>query len=69
LQSRSQISLRQLVEEFPVRKGLAEVVTYLSLADKDDKALVAESETETLTVSTESGRARRIELPKIIFTR
>lgn len=69
LQSRSQVSLRQLVEEFPVRKGLAEVVTYLRLADKDDKALVAEGETETLAVTTEKGRTRKIELPKVIFTR
>lgn len=69
LQTRSQISLRQLVEEYPVREGLAEVVTYLSLADKDDKALVTDAETETLAVITENGRAKRIELPKVIFTR
>lgn len=69
LQTRSQISLRQLVDEYPVRKGLAEVVTYLSLADRDDKALVTDGETETLTVTTENGRTRQIELPKVIFTR
>ncbi len=71
LQSRSQISLRQLVEEFPIRKGLAEVVAYLSLADKDDKALVAAeaTESETLTLTTETGRLRNIRLPKVIFTR
>lgn len=69
LQSRSQVSLRQLVEEFPVRQGLTEVITYLSLADRDDKALVAEGETETLAVTSENGRSRQIELPKVIFTR
>ncbi len=69
LQTRSQISLRQLVEEYPVRKGLAEVVTYLSLADKDDNALVADEETETLAVTAENGRAKQIVLPKVIFTR
>jgi flagellar motility protein MotE (MotC chaperone) len=68
LQTRSQVSLRQLVDEYPVRKGLAEVVTYLSLADKDDKALVADDETETFSVTTENGRSRQIELPKLIFT-
>jgi hypothetical protein len=69
LQSRSQVSLRQLVEDFPIRKGLAEVVTYLSLADRDDKALVAASDTEILTVTGVNGRTRQIELPKVIFTR
>lgn len=69
LQTRSQISLRQLIDEFPVRKGLAEVVTYLSLADRDDKALVADGETESLAVTTENDRTRQIELPKVIFTR
>jgi len=68
LQTRSQVSLRQLVDEYPVRKGLTEVVTYLSLADKDDKALVADDETETFSVTTENGRSRQIELPKVIFT-
>ncbi len=69
LQTRSQISLAQLVAEFPLQKGLAEVVTYLSLADKDPKALVAETATEVLTLTGESGQNRRIELPQVIFTR
>lgn len=69
LQSRSQISLRQLMEEFPVRKGLAEVVAYLNIADKDDKALVSEDESEIILATMENGQVRKIDMPKVIFTR
>jgi len=69
LQMRSQVSLGQLVEQYPIRKGLAEVVTYLSLASKDDKAVITGNESETLALTIEGGRFRRVKLPKVIFVR
>ncbi|MBW2186607.1 MAG: DUF3375 domain-containing protein, partial [Deltaproteobacteria bacterium] len=38
LQQRSQASLAQIVAEIPLSKGVAEVVTYLHIAEKDDSA-------------------------------
>ncbi|MEA3465626.1 MAG: DUF3375 domain-containing protein [Thermodesulfobacteriota bacterium] len=69
LQNRSQISLAQLVVQFPVRKGLAEVVSYLSMADKDTKALIDDTQTETISLNDASEAGRRIVLPKVIFVR
>ena len=37
LQTRHQISLADLVEQFPAGTGLAELVAYLSLATEDDR--------------------------------
>ena len=68
LQTLPQISLCRLVELFPIRKGLAEVVTYLELAHKEG-ALVADDADELLTFTTEAGIVRQVELPKIIFVR
>ena len=68
LQTRPQISLSRLVELYPIRKGLAELVTYLELAHKEG-ALVADDVEETLTFGNETGEVRRVALPRVIFVR
>lgn len=69
LQTRSQISLRQIVEEYPISKGVAEVVTYLELAHKEPNTLVVNEQTEKLLFTAGNGVTRFVELPKIIFIR
>lgn len=68
LQTRPQISLRSLVELYPISKGLAEVVTYLELAHREG-GLVADDAEELLTFSTENGAVRQVRLPRVIFVR
>jgi hypothetical protein len=68
LQTRPQISLSRLVELFPIRKGLAELVTYLELAHREG-ALVTDDVEEELIFSNESGEVRRVSLPRVIFVR
>jgi hypothetical protein len=69
LQTRSQITLGELSERFPMRKGLAEVIGYFNLASRGDKALISDTEQEVLDLVTTDGRPRRVELPKVIFLR
>lgn len=69
LQARSQVSLGQVVAEYPIGKGLAEVVTYMELAHKEPNTLVVNEQTEKLSFTTENGITRCVELPKIIFIR
>jgi hypothetical protein len=69
LQTRSQITLGELSERFPMRKGLAEVIGYFNLANRGDKALISDTEQEVLDLVTTDGRPRRVELPKVIFLR
>lgn len=68
LQTRPQISLRSLVDIYPISKGVAEVVTYLELAHKGG-GLIADDADELLTFTTENGIVRQVRLPRVIFVR
>ena len=59
----------QIAERFPIRKGLAEVVGYLNLASRDDKAMIADQEQEILHLTSDDDRTRQVRLPRVIFTR
>lgn len=69
LQERKQISLEELVRTYPLEQGLAELVTYLSLAAEDARAVIAESEQQTLLWTDKTGVTRQAILPLILFNR
>jgi len=69
LQSRDQIALTTVLETHPLEQGLAELVTYLSLAAADDKAVIDDERSETITWTDEHGVQRRATLPTVIFCR
>ncbi|HEY9766836.1 MAG TPA: DUF3375 domain-containing protein, partial [Chroococcales cyanobacterium] len=68
LQQRSQATLSEIVEEYPLEHGLSEVVAYLRLACEDNKATVDLEARQTLVWSGPQGK-RSASLPKVIFTR
>ena len=68
LQTRSQISLQRLLEQFPLEKGLAELVAYFNIGARDEKGMIDETRTETVFV--QSGDAvKKVTLPQVIFIR
>lgn len=71
LQSRSQVSLRELALEHPIEQGLAELVTYFQMGSSELTAHVDDSESETIEWWTEaadgSARLKRVRLPLVIF--
>ncbi len=69
LQSRSQISLRELLYDYPLEHGLSELVGYLQIAGEWPHAVVTEKEQDIVEWRTQSGAIRRARLPKIIFAR
>lgn len=69
LQTCDQISLPQLLEHSPLERGLAELVTWLALADDDPHAIVDEETRCTLSWRDSGGIMRRAELPHILFSR
>jgi hypothetical protein len=69
LQTRHQISLADLVGEWPLEQGLAEVVAYLSLASDDDATVIDDSRKQTLCWADENGAQRQATLPLVIFGR
>lgn len=69
LESRDQVSLSEVLERFPPRHGLAEVVVYLKIAVADSRALIDETRAENLQICRLDGRTRTICAPRVIFTR
>jgi flagellar motility protein MotE (MotC chaperone) len=69
LQLQSQVTLKVLLEEYPLQQGLAELIGWLSIAGSDSKHLFDESELEQLEWQDESGVVRRVEIPRVIYNR
>ncbi len=72
LQTRPQVSLAEVIEQYPVRHGVAEVVGYLNLATREGGALratVDEGSGERVSFELADARRRVVRLPRVIFLR
>ena len=69
LQSRSQISLAEVVSRHPLRNGLAELVAYLQLAGEWPRTAVDDDVQEQVNWRNDTGVIRRATLPRIILLR
>ncbi|MEY2342072.1 DUF3375 domain-containing protein [Acidithiobacillus sp. IBUN Pt1247-S3] len=69
LQSHSQISLAELLDQHPLQQGLAELVVYLQLASEWPKTVVDDMVQEHIRWQTASGEIRKATLPRIILLR
>lgn len=69
LRAREQVSLAELAREHPLQYGLAELVTYLSLAAEERRASVDEVRTQDISWTDARGRERRAVLPLVLFSR
>jgi hypothetical protein len=71
LTDRAQISLAEVLEQFPLQQGIAELVTYLFIATRDTKASIADTTTQIIwcpaPASVEGGK--HVTLPLVIFCR
>ncbi|OQX44916.1 MAG: hypothetical protein B0D85_06330 [Candidatus Sedimenticola endophacoides] len=69
LQRQGQVSLSQLLARYPVEKGVAEVLGYLSLAADDPKSMIDSANEERLNITDEQGRQKQVRLPTVVYTR
>ncbi len=69
LQTTSQISLKRLLEDFPLQKGLAELVAYVNIGTGGAEAVIDETKKETIMVRTDDGATRLVKMPRLIFVR
>ena len=69
LQTRSQIPLSDLVSQYPVEQGLAELVAYFSIAADDDASIIDDSQHQTITWTDDDGFSRQAIFPAVIFCR
>ncbi len=68
LQTRRQVSLAALADEYPIEQGLAELATYLKLATQDMRAAIDDGKSESIVWRDAAGRQRRATVPLIIYT-
>jgi hypothetical protein len=69
LQTQSQISLRDLLNENPLKQGLAELLGYLQVAGEWAHTVVEEETHDVVEWSAGDGIMRKAKLPRIIFAR
>lgn len=69
LKGRTQVTLTQICETYPVDKGLAEILAYLHIACKDDNALVDTDTNTPIFYRDAGGRRRKAVMPEVIFVR
>jgi len=69
LHGRSQITLGELCEQYPVQKGLAEILCYLRIVSNDPRATIGDDHQETIRWYDPHDWEHVVDIPKVIFTR
>jgi hypothetical protein len=69
LRNQAQVGLTDLVARYPLRQGMAELVTYLSLRDEAFAVVFDEARREQITWHTAEGRERTATLPQVTYCR
>lgn len=69
LHDRPQITLLELVELYPVTKGLSEVIAYLHIASESDRAVINTDLNQAIAWQDSSGVEKTAWMPSVIFIR
>ncbi len=67
LNEKSQVALSEVLNEYPISKGLSEVLGYFSLVQTTDKFYINENETEYLKFDFEN--EKYLKAPQVIFSK
>lgn len=69
LSEKGQASMSEIVDKYPVTRGMAEIVTYINLANRDEKSTINEAQRQQIPWCDAEGRQRYADIPLVIFTR
>jgi len=69
LLEKDQVRLSEVIAQNPIKKGVAELVGYISLAKRSESVLIDEKVMESVVLEDSYGKCKKIALPKIIFVR
>jgi hypothetical protein len=67
LRNNSQVNLETVIQAFPLKKGLSELLTYFSIASQSDSHQIVSVEQIEIVLDVEKGR--KVRSPQIIFSR
>ena len=68
LRRKSQITLREVLDDHPIEQGLEELLTYFSIASQSTKHLITSDTHDIVRLRNDDGD-RFVKVPQIIFTR
>lgn len=67
---RCEVTLAEISEKYPFKKGLAEVIAYFSIAARSDKNLIDDHKQEEITLYDTAGEnGVRLAVPRVVFRR
>lgn len=70
LGSTSQIPLKTIIETYPIKRGIEELLAYIEIASNNEKAVINEDLSDIMIISNIlSQKQYRIQIPQIIFCR
>lgn len=69
LQTRTQVSIAEIVASNPVRWGLAELIAYMAIAAEDSAAVIDSDRNERVQWTDVSGVTREATMPVVLFLR
>jgi len=69
LSENSQVTLSDIVEKYPVTRGMAEIVTYINMANREEKSTLNENKRQQILWHDAQGRERYADIPLVIFAR
>ncbi len=64
-----QCSIADIVKKFPLKKGVAELVGYISIAKNSQDTIINAKLTEKILTSDEEGAQKLVQIPKILFVK
>ena len=65
--AKKQVTLKDVIDKYPVTKGLSEVLTYINIATQSSKSFINKQKSELIVIDDKGKKA--IQLPEIIFTK
>jgi len=69
LQMQTQCTLEEIVQKFPISKGISELVAYLSIAKNSTDARVDLQNRVRINIEDKDGIFKVVKIPKIVFTK
>ena len=70
LEKQSSITFAEVIKSYPIQNGLAEVITYFSIASKSEQHKIETNNKEMIPwLHEETQTKKKITLPKVVFYR
>ena len=67
LRERTQLNLSELIEIYPLKEGLAELIAYFDISEKSNYSIISDIDKDSVSWTDENGINRKAIIPRVIF--